>query len=397
MMNTVSFTSQKKKVLFRGPVLTQSGYGVHARQIAKWLLGKENIELEFQALPWGDTPWLIDANAKGGLIGSIMERTVDPSGKKYDATVQLQLPNEWDPSLGSVNIGITAGVETDRCNPQWVTACNNMHAVVVPSKHSAECLKNSGDVRAKLFVIPESYSEAIDLRAPTKIDQIKLETGFNFLIFGQITGNNPENDRKNIFYTLKWLCESFKDDKDVGVVIKTNSGRNTHIDRKVVTQTLKSVIDGVRVGPFPKIYLLHGELTDEEVSSLYRHPQIKSLVALTRGEGFGLPIMEAAASGLPVISTGWSGHMDFMSLGKSITVDYRVSPVHQSRIDGNIFVQGSRWAEPSEEDFKKKIVKFRGAPSIPREWSEDLGKKIRENYSISSIISRYESTLGGLL
>lgn len=389
--------SKKKTVLFRGPVLTQSGYGVHARQIAKWLLSREDLEVEFQALPWGDTPWLIDREIDGGFIGQIMEKTIDPAGKKFDSTVQLQLPNEWDVSFSEVNIGITAGVETDQCNPEWVKACNRMSRVIVPSAHSKNCLVTTAPVTTDVKVIPEAYNDAITRDEKTKIDELDFSTNFNVLLFGQITGNNPENDRKNIFYTIKWLCESFKNDKDFGIVIKTNTGRNTNIDKKIVIQTLQGVLREVRKGDFPKLHLLHGDLSNAEVASLYKHPKIKALVTLTRGEGYGLPILEAAAAGLPIIATGWSGHTDFLSHGKYIEIPYTLAPVHSSRIDGKIFMQGARWAHPSEDEFKKKIAKFRNSSTIPLEWAHELKNKIIEKYSIESIMKLYNEYTSDLL
>lgn len=389
--------SLKKKVLLRAPVLTQSGYGVHSRQIAKWLLSRQDLDVEVQALPWGDTPWLIDKNYQGGFIGQLMDKTVDPTGKLYDATVQLQLPNEWDPRLGRVNIGITAGVETDRCNPEWIKACNAMSMVVVPSKHSAECFTSTGNVSVPLKIVPEAYSEEIEKNEKSSIDELELSTPFNFLVFGQITGNNPENDRKNIFYTIKWLCEVFANDEDVGVVIKTNSGRNTHIDRKGVTQIFEALLKEVRKKSFPRVHLLHGDMSESEVASLYRHPKIKALLSLTRGEGYGLPILESAASGLPVIATGWSGHTDFLSHGKYIDVDYKLAPVHGSRVDNRIFMPNVKWANPLEDDFKRKITKFRNAPAIPKEWAKNLKETILEKYSIKSIMNQYDEATRGMI
>jgi glycosyltransferase involved in cell wall biosynthesis len=387
----------KKKVLLRAPVLTQSGYGVHARQIAKWLMDKPELDVEIQALPWGDTPWLIDGKMDNGFIGKLMEKTVDPNGRVYDASVQLQLPNEWDPRIAKVNIGITAAVEADRCNPAWVNACNSMSMVIVPSKHAASSLTSTGNVKVPLHVVPEAYTRALTQNIKTKMDDVDFSTSFNFLVFGQLTGNNPENDRKNIFYTIKWLCETFKNDTDVGVVVKTNAGRNTDIDRKLITQTFTSLLKEVRSGPFPKVHLVHGDMSDEEVSSLYRHPKIKALVALTRGEGYGLPILEAAASGLPVIATAWSGHTDFLSHGKYIEVDYKLSEVHPSRVDNKIFVHGSKWAHPHEEDFKRKVTKFRSASSLPKEWAEDLKGKILENYSLKRVAEAYDAVTKEIL
>lgn len=395
--DVLSMFKMKKRVLVRGPVLTQSGYGVHSRQICKWLLSREDVEVEFQALPWGDTPWLINKDFDNGFIGKIMERTVDPSGRHYDATVQLQLPNEWDPNLSKVNIGITAGVETDMCNPDWVHACNRMSMVIVPSTHTKNCIESSGNLTVPIKIIPESYSEAITKNEKTDLDDLQFDTSFNFLIFGQITGNNPENERKNIFYTVKWLCETFKNDKDVGLVIKTNSGRNTNIDKKLVVQVFENLMREVRVGPYPRIKILHGEMSDEEVSSLYRHPKIKALVTATRGEGYGLPILEAAASGLPVIATSWSGHTDFLSLGKYIDLDYSLVEIHQSRVDNKIFLKGTKWAQVNESDFKKKVLKFRNSPGLPKEWAKSLQEKLIPQYSIDAVKKMYNEVTQGLI
>jgi len=382
----------KKVVLFRGPVLTMSGYGMHARDVARWLLKRDDIDARFSVTDWGHTPWLIDSNACNGLVGEVMRRTVQP-GHKADASIQLQLPNEWDPALAKTNVGITAGVETDRCNPTWVDACNRMSALVVPSQHTLNTFVTSGNLTCPRHVVPESYNDAIrDLSLPALPD---LAAPFNFLVFGQLTGNNPENDRKNTFYAIKWLCEAFKDDKDVGIVVKTNAGKNSRADRAVTKDLIKSVVEESRKGsPFPRVTLLHGSMTDHEVAALYRHPQVKALVALTRGEGYGLPILEAAASDLPVIATGWSGHLDFLKRGKFISVYYTLSEVHKSRIDGNIFVKGARWAQPSEDDFKKRALKLRSSYATPKSWAVELGAELRRSYGFEQVAALYDEVLG---
>jgi glycosyltransferase involved in cell wall biosynthesis len=391
-----------KKVLLRGPALTQSGYGVHCRQVASWLLSKKELDVKFQALSWGDTPWILDTNFGDGLIGKIMENTVDvSSGQRtgYDVTLQLQLPNEWDKNLGNFNVGLTAGVETDVCHPDWIHACNKMDMVIVPSNHTANCLRASGQLSKPLHVVPESFcGEILEVGQEDVSALPTLNTKFNFLVFGQFTGDNPFNDRKNLFFTLKWLFESFKDDPDVGIILKTNVGRNTMIDKRRTHDIVNAIKNECRKGSaFPKIHVLHGELNNKEVAALYRHPQVKALVTATRGEGYGLPILEAAASGLPIIATGWSGHTDFLNHGKYINLDYQLSNVHASRIDGSIFVPNSKWAEVKEEDFKKKVKKFRESPSTPLGWALELSKVLKEKYSPSAINAYYDATLSGIL
>ena len=384
-----------KKVILRGPSLTQSGYGVHCRQIASWLLSKENCDVNFHALPWGDTPWILQPNSYGGLIEKIMKKTVDPNGdtKKYDVSLQLQLPNEWNPNLADFNVGITAGIETDMCNPEWIQHCNKMDMIIVPSQHAAMAFRNTGNVEKPLFVIPEAFTQEVLNSEENSNCLPDFSTNFNFLIFGQVTGDNSMNDRKNIYLTIKWLCEAFKDDPDVGIVIKTNLGRNTKIDKKRTLDVVKAVLKECRKTDFPKIHVIHGEMDEKDVAALYRHPKVKSLVSLTRGEGFGLPILEAAASGLPVVATGWSGHVDFLKHGKYISIDYALKNIHSSRVDNKLFMQNAKWAEASEEDFKKKILKFRNSSSAPKQWADELAKIIIEKYSLDAINKMYDDVL----
>lgn len=385
-----------KTVVFQGPALTQSGYGVHSRQVIKWLLKDAQCHLKVIATPWGDTPWLLNPGDQEGLVGEIMSRAVSPEAATgADVSFQLQLPNEWSPGLAKVNVGITAAVEADRCHPSWINACNAMDVVITPSKHAASSIENTGKLNKPIVIVPESFPENMKQRCEPL--ELSLSTGFNFLLFGQITGNNPHNDRKNTFFAIKWLCEAFHDDKDVGVVVKTNAGRNTKIDRNIVTNMLKQLIAEVRKGPYPRIHLLHGDMNDADVAGLYRNDSIKALVALTRGEGFGLPILEAAASDLPVVATGWSGHTEFLPRGKYVDVTYQVADVHPSRIDDKIFVKGARWAHPSEDDAKRKLKKLRSSIDIPKKWAAETGEKVRLTHSFESICKAYEAAVGSLL
>jgi len=176
------------------------------------------VEVFVEALKWGNTTWLIDPKEEDGLVGKILDRSMNDR-KPMDMSIQVQLPNEWDPSLARFNVGVTAAVETNKCNPKWIDACNKMDMIIVPTEHTKSTLTTTGDIKTRILVIPESYIAELENELIEPID-LEFNTSFNFLMVGQLTGNNAENDRKNTFNTLKWMCETFKNDKDVGVILK---------------------------------------------------------------------------------------------------------------------------------------------------------------------------------
>ena len=381
----------KKKVLLRAPALSISGYGVHSRQVFRWLESRLDLDVFVQVLNWGDTSWMVNSDLEEGLVGRIMDKTIELQDQQFDVSFQLQLPDEWDTKFAKKNIGMSAVVETDVCNPEWIKRMNMMDEVIVPTNHNYQTIMRTEPTTTRVHVIPESYIEAIDKKDVTMLDMPTINTDFNFLLVGQFTGSDPWNDRKNIFLTIKWFCEAFADDPDVGLIIKANHGRGTMIDRAITKNTLKSILSEVRSGEFPKIHLIHGNLSPDEMAGIYRRPDVKCLISLTRGEGFGLPIVEAAASGVPVMATNWSGHLDFLNLGKFIPIKYKLIEIPENRVDNRIFLPGMKWADPNEQDFKVKVKKFRNKYQLPKQWAEDLASRIRAEFSLSAVIEKYNN------
>lgn len=402
---------QQTSILLRGPLLSVSGYGTHARQFARYLQRLEeqappgSLKVVFEILPWGMTHFMLNPALEDGLIGYILDKAAKSkvgSGEHqfFDYTFQVQLPDEWNVFLGGFNVGITAGVETTKCNPGWIDCINRMDLVIVPSEFTKTCFTNTGTVTTKVEVLPEYYPESFDalLTSPTPlpaIDEQLENTHTNFLFVGQFTGNNVDNDRKNIPFMIKWLSECLAGKEGVGVILKLNSGASTELDKHQVRKIVHDILREVRPAEqvWPKFTLVHGHLNDAEMVSLYTHPKVKAMVSLTHGEGYGLPLLEQAVCGKPIIATNWSGHVEFLNKGKWLPVEQKLGSIHQSRVDNKIFMPDAQWAFPSEQAFKRRVLKFLESPELPESWAKDLGSTLKACHSMDAV----HQTLSGIL
>lgn len=367
-----------KKVLLRGPLLTASGYGEHSRQFFRWLESRDDIELKVQCLNWGGTTWYINPDIENGLIGRIMSKTnFDVQKESFDISIQIQLPDEWDTSLAKYNIGVSAFIETTKCYKNWFDCCNKMDKVIAPSKHALKSVLANGQLKKRAHVVNEPLNPLV-LEKDKDLD-LKLKPDFNFLIVSQLTDFSPDHDRKNILKTIETFCKKFDGNKDVGLVIKTNIGRSTRADRIKTKEILEKIVKENRKTEYPKVTMVHGLLTPQEMSAIYSHPKIKCLVSLTRGEGYGLPILEAAACELPIIATNWSGHLDFLK--DFVKIDYSLVSIPDTKSDGRIFEKNTFWANPSMDDFEKKLSWVIKNYSVLEKQAKKQAKRIKKDFS----------------
>jgi glycosyltransferase involved in cell wall biosynthesis len=144
---------------------------------------------------------------------------------------------------------------------------------------------------------------------------------------------------------IKVFYESFANKKkQPALILKTNGATFSVLDKVDILKKIKNV-----KGKFPSdwklpnIYLLHGDLSKEEMNYLYNHPKIKAMVSFTHGEGFGRPLLEATMTGLPVIASGWSGQLDFLDRDKSLLIQGNFEKVPKSVIWKDIIVEDSQW------------------------------------------------------
>jgi len=355
----------KQKVILKGPLLTRSGYGEHARFVLGSLRScSEMFEIFIQPLQWGQTSWLNESSEERLWIDRTIEKTIAymQQGGQFDISVQVTIPNEWQ-KMAPYNVGVTAGIETTRVAAQWLVKANEMDKIIVVSEHSkrtfAETLytmtRDDGtgnEMRLKLETPIEVVNYPVKEYDNLEDLDIELTNNFNFLCVAQA------GPRKNLFNTVKWFVEEFQTE-EVGLVLKTNVAKNCLMDREKILFDLQSYLRDNHGERTCKIYLLHGDMTDEEMHALYQHPQINALVLFSHGEGFGLPLFEAAYCGLPVVTVGWSGHLDFLidesGRERFYSVRYDIQPIPDEAFWEHVLIKESMWAYPQEKSAKQQM------------------------------------------
>ena len=389
----------RKRILLKGPLLTRSGYGEQARFALRALQSREDLyEVFIQPIQWGSTSWLYEDNEERHWIDKTIEKTIAyiQQGGQFDMSLQVTIPNEFE-KLAPVNIGYTAGIETTKVAHQWIQKANEMNKIVVVSDHSKQVFEST-EYQAQ----NQQTGEQITLRTKVPVEsvgypvksfenlpdlELNIETKFNFLTVAQF------GPRKNLNNTIKWFVEEFRNE-DVGLVVKSNIAKNCLIDRNRLHDDLKKFLR--KLGERRcKVYLLHGDMTDAEMHSLYQHQKIHAFVSLPHGEGFGLPLFEAAYSGLPVVTVGWSGQLDFLvdetGQNQFYDVAFDLHHVQKEVVWDGVITQDSMWAFARENSAKEQMrLCYENAKAENIVWNNTL---LAERFSEQAMYEKFVSAI----
>jgi hypothetical protein len=340
------------------PIDTYSGYGARSRDIVKAIIELEKYDVKILPQRWGATPFGFIQNHPEWefLTKHILTSPQLPS--QPEIWMQITVPNEFQP-IGKFNIGCTAGIETTIAPAEWVEGCSRMNLILGSSVHTIEVLKSSkfekrdqqtnqvvgaiewkGDTGEVLF-------EGADVNTykPVKstFDLSNVKEDFAYLFVGHWMQGQMGEDRKNVGLLVKAFYETFKNkSKKPALILKTSQVGSSYMDRDELIKKIKAIRSTVKSNNVPNIYLLHGEFTNEEMNQIYNHPKVKAMVNLTKGEGFGRPLLEFSLVNKPIITTNWSGHIDYLNPEFVTLLPGTMTKVHPSAAN-NMLLADAEW------------------------------------------------------
>ena len=123
-------------------------------------------------------------------------------------------------------------------------------------------------------------------------------------------------------------------------------GGTSYMDREEILKRIASIRKTVNSVNVPNVYLLHGEFVDAEINQIYNHPKVKAMVSLTKGEGFGRPLLEFSLVKKPILVSDWSGHLDYLDSEFVTMIPGELKPVHPSAYVPGIILEGAQWFSP---------------------------------------------------
>ena len=391
------------------PIDTFSGYGARSRDFVKALIQIKDKEWDIKIIPqrWGDCPWNYlskDDPLRLRFINGL-ERDRRPN-----IWIQITVPNEFQP-VGDFNIGVSAGIETTLMPAEFIQGYNKMHLNLVSSEHSksvslnTQFEKKDKNTQETLEVIKcnkpvEILFEGLDLdkyyKKPTssKTNILKnIPEEFCFLYTGHWLPGDLGEDRKNTGLLIKTFLETFKGPKKIkpALILKCHMVDYSVLDQVEIINKIQEVRGQIE-GNLPNIYLLHGEMTDEELNLLNNDPKVKAFVSFTKGEGFGRPLLEQAITGKPIITSNWSGHIDFIRPEYNCLIGGELKNVHDSSAN-QFLLKESQWFSINTKVASKAMKDVFKRHKRYFENSRKQTQYIKDNWSFDKMTEKLSTLL----
>lgn len=364
-----------------GPVFEPTGYANLVRRVA---LGLDAIGADVTLSPmrWGNAPDALDPEVRRKLW-SLAGRSGAP-----DVVLHVGPPEIFHPAAGAGKTVLFTMLESDRIPPHWVQSCNGYDEVWIPSTFNLHSFIASGVAPHLISVMPLGVDSGMFRPPPPGT---RPHRPFTFLsVFEWI-------HRKGYRTLIPAFALRFRN-RDARLLLKVqNNDRFDSVGEAINHEIVRLCEAAGAPEAFGRIRVVGRILSDEEMVGLYW--KADAFVLPSSGEGWGFPIVEAAATGLPIVTTAWSGPMDYLSPDTAYLVPVKeIIPVPSLGGAHDRIYGGSRWAVPDPQSIGDQMVHIHNHPEEALSRGARLRLELAERYSwdvsIRRILSRLEQVAG---
>jgi len=229
---------------------------------------------------------------------------------------------------GRYNIGLWYW-EQEIFPARWHSAFDYYDEIWVPTEFTRKSIASVSPVPVRKITYPLYVNEA-EARPDRASFGLKDDT-FVFLFNFDFLSTTH---RKNPAGVIDAFRKAFSPTEDVTLVLKTINSEHDRAGRELLA----------RRGEGLKIVFLDSHLPGAQVNALFASADC--YISLHRSEGLGLGMAQSMYLGKPVIGTGYSGNLDFMSRENSLLVDYEMAAMEETN---GPYEKGSVWAQPSSD------------------------------------------------
>lgn len=412
--------SSKPICVFQSAAWTRSGYGDLGLALAKSLLRYDKFDLSIIATRWGGCSRKYLAEDITDPVEQVLFTKImrQPLTKQPEVFIQCSIPNEFQ-SPAKFNMGVTAGIETTVCRPDWLEGLNRMNFNISTSAHAKRVFDttvitpaqqpNQPPVQPIKMVKPMEvlfwgadtsiFNKTDEKIKSVEAEMVNIKEDFCFLFVGQWTSGGLFSDRKDIGNLIRVFLETFSNmgpKPKPALIIKTSGAAICNMDKHDMINRLKSIqnhVENIRgTKDLPNVYLMYGDLTEKEMNALYNHPKVKTHISFTHGEGFGHPLLLSSLSGKPILVSNWSGHLDFLNPKFCKLLEGEVAPL-PGDCTNEWLLKESSWFTvnyiKAADTIRNVFYHYQGY----LDKAEELRKYNVENFSIEAMDKKFHEML----
>ena len=375
----------KKSIMIVGPALSRSGYGEQTRFAIESLKRSRKYDLFLYNTGWGNSNWLPHNDPSRNFVDKLIKKTVNLKPEfRADISLQVGMPSDFK-LYSEINIGYTAAAETDKVDREWLVSANMMSGLITPSNHSKSSFKNSkyGDLKlttdCKVVNFPYTLNRhtSDNVKSPRMLKLLnETATKYNFLSVSQVS------PRKNIYNLIAWFLQEFGHHADKSLYLKLHRKDCSTIDRVETMEKVRLYANQVLPNRKCGLHLIHGDLPQSELCTLYQSGHITHYLNTSHGEGFGLPLFDAAASGLVIVSHIWSGEADYLEGNNIALVPHSVEKVSPSAIWPGVINADASWAKISKKSFRSTLADSVQNYEFFKKKAKILSRKVKKKFTI---------------